>query len=292
MSLKTIPELLSTLGAKKALCAFNVENLETLKAAIHAAAEVDVPVVIEMTTPAAERFELAACRALCETYARLYGADVALHLDHCDDIDAFEAAINAGFTSGNFLGEGMSGDAYIEGCKSLRRRYGGLCSFEFVYGELGYMDGHTHDSSNHVGHRSDGTFNEPDLHKIENFVKETQPDLFSFDFGSLHGMQTRDRDLEISLLRDVVAAVDRPVVLHGSSGVRQEQILASIDVGVRKINVESAIRKRHTDAVKSFIETGKNVGKPRYLSAATEHAVHDLYVELLVMYTLRPDVAE
>jgi fructose/tagatose bisphosphate aldolase len=285
---KQVPELLAMVKGSQALCAFNVETFETLRAAIKAGAETKMPVIVEITVPATERFGLSACRTLCDIYAQEYGADVALHLDHCDDPGAFVAAIDAGFTSGNFLGEAMPWDEYVKHCIALREQLDGRCSFEFVYGELGYAHNHGHDGGVHT---NSGRSANIEVDALANFAAQTRPDLFSFDIGSLHGMSSRDRELDLDLLGEVVQSVRLPIVLHGSSGVRHEQVEAAIDLGVRKINIETAIRARNMAAIHSFFEAGQNIGKPRYLSTAIEKSVFDLCVELIQRYTVRAALA-
>ena len=77
-----------------------------------------------------------------------------------------------------------------------------------------------------------------------------------------------------------------PIVLHGSSGVRSERILAAICAGVRKINVETAIRAAFVDALRSTLEGGGSAArKPRYLTMATDLALGQVIRGLLLSYS-------
>jgi len=279
----TVSELIATLSSRQALCAFNVENFDTLKPAMRAAAETGCPVVISFTVPAARYFGYDLVVRLVGLLASTYGVRYALHLDHCENPDELISAVAAGFSSGNFLDEGLIPDGeYLPAARRLRSELSGRASLEFVLGRLG----HAHDV--HHGHAVSGSVAPPTVEALLEFAEETRPDILGFDCGSLHGMLSREQDIDVGLVRDVSVATGLPVVLHGSSGVRSEEIQKGIDAGIRKINVETFLRKTYMASVRSFLATGgPDAGKPRYLTRATDAALSEAFSHLLEAYTMR-----
>lgn len=109
-----------------------------------------------------------------------------------------------------------------------------------------------------------------------------------FDCGSLHGMRERRQGIALDLVRSVAQATGLPIVLHGSSGVRDEDLQAGIDAGIRKVNTETAIRAAYLTTVRETVSgPGDGARKPRYLTKATDQALYDLYCSLLASCTLR-----
>ena len=273
----TISELLKQLAPQQALCAFNVENFDTLLPALKAAAEVDAPVVIAFSVPAARYLGFEFAAELAELTARRFGTTYALHLDHCEDPDDLRDAARTGFTSANFLSENTAdSDRYLRKAVALRNEYESeALSLEFILGTLG----HQHDE---IGPPA------PTVPEITAFAEACRPDILGFHCGSLHGMPHRSRDIDAAMIAAAAAATQLPLVLHGSSGVREQQVLMGIDAGIRKINIETAIRAVFTDTLTAFIGSGGSaVRKPRYLTMAIDEALTSTFREYLELYTLR-----
>jgi fructose-bisphosphate aldolase class II len=272
----TVTELLRQVASYQAVCAFNVENFDTLLPALKAAADLSAPVVIALTVPAARYLGFEFAVELVDLTARRFGTTYALHLDHCEDADDLRGAIRAGFTSANFLNEGvLADDTYLRTAVALRDQYDRKdVSLEFIIGTLGHHDG---------PHPAQLTVDE-----IVAFAQACRPDVIGFHCGSLHGMRDRCQDIDTPLIAQVATATRLPIVLHGSSGVRQHQLLAGIDAGIRKINIETAIRAIFTDTVKKAVSSnGPAAHKPRYLTMATDEALDAAYRGYLNAYTLR-----
>jgi fructose-bisphosphate aldolase class II len=123
---------------------------------------------------------------------------------------------------------------------------------------------------------------------VVRFDKRYGPDFLAFDLGSRHGMSRRELRLDHDLLEDVVSRTRTPVVLHGSSGVLLDEIAWAVSRGVRKVNIETAVRHAAMDAVASFMATDPNRGKPRYLTRRLHETMVPVYTELLHRYSTTP----
>ncbi|WP_331757830.1 class II fructose-bisphosphate aldolase (plasmid) [Nocardia sp. NBC_01377] len=274
---RTITELLADLDPAKALCAFNVETFDTLYPVFGAAQKTGAPVVLAYSVPAARYLGFAETADLVQCLAGQHpDVDYALHLDHCEDPADLRAAVDAGWTSGNFLDEGaIAPGTYLDTAAALHSDLSSRASLEFVLGQLGHA-GHAH------------TPEPVTAAQVTDFARACSPDIVGFDAGSLHGMTEQTRAIDIDLIAAVAASTGLPVVLHGSSGVTPDHIRRGIDAGIRKVNIETLIRATYLDTVRDTVTgTGPGARKPRYLTAATDEALSQLYSSLLADYTLR-----
>ncbi|WP_280243778.1 class II fructose-bisphosphate aldolase [Nocardia abscessus] len=278
---RTATELFGMLRSDQALCAFNVENFDTLKPAMTAAGEMKCPVIIAWTVPAARYLGYEVTAHLVGALAEEFGVEYALHLDHCESDEEIRRAVDAGFTSANFLDEGaIAPGSYLPAAQALRSELGAEVSLEFVLGQLGHIeDGHGH------GH---GAGSGVAAAEVAAFADSCKPDIVGFDCGSLHGMRSRAQDIDVELIEQVSKATGLPIVLHGSSGVREEILQKGIDAGIRKVNIETAIRTAYLHTVRAEVTgDGAAARKPRYLTKATDAALHETYIAFLRSYTLR-----
>ena len=285
-SATSITELLDSLRPNQALCAFNTENFDTLKPALWAAADLECPVVVAFTVPAAKYLGFPTTARIVDTLAKHYGVRYALHLDHCEKADDLTEAVDGGFTSANLLDEGsFEPGTYVPIAQKLRQTYRERISLEFVFGKLGHIeDGHGHG----LHHEAQDGMQSASVEEVLAFNEATSPDILGFDCGSLHGMKVRDRGLDLDLIGKVAAATGKPIVLHGSSGVREDALVDSLDAGVRKVNIETAIRAVYMESVRRTVQAdGDGARKPRYLTKATDEALHHAYSSFLRSYTLR-----
>ncbi len=276
-SRSNVSALLRQLGPRQALCAFNVENFDTLHPALRAAGDLSAPVVIALTVPAARYLRFDYMAQAVDLAARKFGATYALHLDHCESPNDLREAISAGFTSANFLNESaMDDETYLERSLELRKEFDGTDSaLEFVLGTLGH-------------HHDEASPHQPTVDEIVKFSQLSRPDILGFHCGSIHGMRQREKIIDTALIAAVASETGLPIVLHGSSGVREQQILAGIDAGIRKINIETAIRTVFMETIRNSVSSdGPAATKPRYLTMATDEALNATYRSYLMTYTLR-----
>ena len=273
----TINDLLGDLRPDQALCAFNVETFDTLRPAMLAAAEVQAPLVVSWTVPAARYLGHELVAELVGALARRYGVRYALHLDHCESAEEIREAVQSGFTSANYLNEGaIKPEDYIPTAQNLRASLGDAVSLEFILGELG----HSHDGDA-------ASRQAPSAAEVHEFIAQCGPDVVGFECGSLHGMDHRSREIDIALVREVSSTTGVPIVLHGASGVAIDALREGIDAGLRKINIETAVRASFLTGLRNALKDEEIQRKPRKITMATDTALTGTFVELLTDLTLR-----
>ncbi|MFE3105272.1 class II fructose-bisphosphate aldolase [Nocardia tengchongensis] len=278
-SARPITQLLDDLPPKRALCAFNVETFPMLRAAFRAASTTQCPVVIAYSQPAAQALGyLQTADLVALVGGHFPEVSYALHLDHCQDPRQVIAAVAEGFTSANLLDDGdLEPGAYLPAAQQLRAAVGTDVSLEFICGKLG-----------HINDAESGPHEPISVGDIIEFASACSPDILGFDHGSIHGMLERTQHLDLDLIRRISDAADLPQVLHGSSGVLPAEIRAGIDAGIRKINIETALRTTYMNTI-SLAVTGASdtARKPRLLDRELEDVMTGRFADFLTDYTLR-----
>lgn len=232
---------------RRGLAAFNVIHLENAFAFAAAAEERGLPVVLQISQNAAKYHGALAPIALgALEIARRCAQPVVVHLDHADDEDLVDEALQLGFTSIMFDGSRLPDAENRARTRAVAERaHAAGASIEAELGEVGGKDG-VHDPSART-----------DPGEAAQFVADTGVDLLAVAVGSSHAMTTRDAALDLELIRAIREAVEVPLVLHGSSGVSDEGIRDAVAAGMTKINVSTHLNKVTTAAVREIL-TGEN----------------------------------
>lgn len=214
-----------------AVGAFNTHNLEMLPAIIRAAVAQKTPVIIQTSEGTASYVGHRNLVAVCRSMADEFGVDVTLHLDHAKNFDEIRKAVDAGYSSIMFDGSSLPFKENILGTKRVVEyaKRGG-CSVE---GELGTVGG-TEDGV--VVAQSEVHYTEPDQ-AIE-FIEKTGIDALAVAIGTNHGQYKSKTNISFEQLEKIRDAVTGfPLVIHGGTGVSDEDVHRVIDLGIRKFNV-------------------------------------------------------
>lgn len=223
--------------------AFNMHNLEMLPDMIRAAKEVGVPIVIQTSIDTAKYIGYDVIVAVCKQMADNNLVDVALHLDHARDFDAIKDAIEAGYSSVMFDGSNLPFKENIAKTKAVVN-YAHKRGVS-VEGELGTIGGTEEGIS--VA-EDDKEYTRPKDAVI--FVSETGVDALAVGIGTNHGQFKSKTNVKVSLLKEIHSVVDVPLVIHGGTGVKEEDYSELINNGIRKFNVGTELLVNWTDTAK------------------------------------------
>ncbi len=270
MSLVTSKEML--LKARKegyAVGAFNAENMEMVKAIIMAAEEINAPVIIQ-TTPSTIRY------GTSKTYAGIVKAEaeaakvpVALHLDHGSSYELAMQCMEDGYTSIMIDGSGEEFEGNVEVTKKViaEARKKGLP----VEAELGKVGGKEDDLEVEVDTNTD-------VDEAVEFVKQTDVDILAIAIGTAHGFYVGTPVLDKDRLSAIAKVVDIPLVLHGASGISDEEISDCVSRGISKVNFATELRVAYTDAFKKLYEEKPETFDPKAYGKVGMEAVKNLVV--------------
>jgi ketose-bisphosphate aldolase len=218
-----------------AIAAFSAYNLEQAKA-ICAAGEAQArPVLLQAGASAFTYAGLEPLAAVALAYARASTVKVGVHLDHAQRLDDIERCLQLGYTSVMFDGSALSLRENIERTKEVVSL--AHASGAWVEGELAGIAG---DEDRSTDVRALNLTNPDDA---ERFVWETGVDALAVAIGNVHGIPKTPVHLDLDRLHEIAAVVEVPIVLHGASGLPDDEVLAAIELGVAKINVNTELRQ-------------------------------------------------
>lgn len=232
--LVTLKEILNLCEVKGcAVGSFNTPNLESIMAVIGAAEELNVPVIIQHAQVHEEIMPLATIGPIMLELASQAKVPVAVHIDHGETVEYIYRALNLGFTSVMYDGSTLPFEENAANTRlvvSLAKRTGAS-----VEAEIGCM------GRRETGAGSAGAGNDPekiytDPGEAKRFVELTGIDALACSFGTTHGVYISKPKLDFSVVEKVRKNAGIPVVMHGGSGVSQEDFRTAIQKGVRKVN--------------------------------------------------------
>lgn len=258
--------------------AFNVITLEHAEAIVAAAEATELPVILQISENATRYHggDFRPLAAACLALAHAADADVAVHLDHLTSLDLVEAAHGAGVGSLMF---DAGSRPYAENVE-LTRQAAAIAHADGVHveAELGYVGGKPDApaSAHAPGVRTDPQ-------EARAFVQATGVDALAVAVGSSHAMTDRTASLDHDLIARLAAEVPVPLVLHGSSGVPDEELRQAVAAGIRKINVGTALNLALTGAVRDKLAADPNLSDPRKYLGPGRDAMTETVKHLLVM---------
>ncbi|MFI5531406.1 ketose-bisphosphate aldolase [Kitasatospora sp. NPDC051853] len=272
---RTSDLLASAVADGRGLPAFNVITLEHAEAIAAGAELAGCPVILQISQNATayHGHRLLPLARACAEVAAAASVPVSLHLDHVEDFDLLRASAAAGFSSAMFDASALP---YAENVKATAEaadwahRHG--LHLEAELGKVGGKDGEPPLSPHAPGARTDPN-------EAVAYVADTGVDALAVAVGSSHAMTTRTAALDHALVRRLAAAVPVPLVLHGSSGVPDEELAAGVAAGLVKINIGTALNTAFTRVVRQRLDGDPATTDPRrYLgparSAMTETVAH------------------
>lgn len=245
-----------------AVPAFNVENMETVQGVIQAAEELNRPVILQTTPSSVNYAGLDFFAACARTAIRNTRVPIALHLDHGSSYELAANAMKEGYSSVMIDGSRLSFEDNI-GLTSRVSELGNILGVS-VEAELGSVGGKEDSSIS-----ESVTFTDP-AQAVE-FAERTKIDSLAVAIGTSHGFYKGEPKLDIKRVKEIRAAVDIPLVLHGTSGVPDEVVKECIRNGICKVNYATDLRNAFTKAVRLSMEKNPgDIDPKKYLGAGRE----------------------
>lgn len=235
-----------------ALAAVNAASLEAVRAAIDVAEETGYPIIIQHAEAHEGLVPLSVAGPMVSALAERSSAMICLHLDHCEHLSYAQRALDYGFTGVMFDGSALPYERNVE----LSQYAADMCA---AYGaglecELGSMGSREGGESNQGGtaEEAGAVYTDPD--QAGAFVAATGLDILACSFGTVHGLYRGEPHLSFEVLEQIRDRVRVPLVMHGGSGVSDEDYHKAIDAGIRKINYYTYGVKYAGEAVRAMMD--------------------------------------
>ncbi|TDT38952.1 fructose-bisphosphate aldolase class II [Streptomyces sp. BK208] len=254
-------------AARSAVAAFNVITLEHIEAVVAGAESARMPVVLQVSENAVKyRYgRLLPLARAAVAAAEGAAVPVALHLDHVQGDGLLRQAPDAGFSSVMYDAARLP---YADNLAATRAAADwahaqGLW-IEAELGEVGGKNGAPPLDAHAPGARTDPA-------EARAFVADSGVDALAVAVGSSHAMTTRTAALDHDLLKALSGTLDVPLVLHGSSGVPDDELAAAVAGGIAKVNVGTALNIAMTGAIREHLAARPDAVDSRdYLTAGRE----------------------
>jgi fructose-bisphosphate aldolase, class II len=246
-------------AAGRGLGAFNVIQLEHASAIVAGAEAAGAPVVLQISENAVRYHGSLEPLALATlAVARASTVPVAVHLDHATDVALLHEAVRLGFGSVMYDASTMSYPDNVASTSDIVAHcHAHGVHVEAELGEVGGKD----------GVHAPGARTDPD--EASGYVAATGVDALAVAVGTSHAMLTRDATVDLELIARLHEAVPVPLVLHGSSGVPDEDLTRAVHAGMTKINIATQLNKVFTAAVRAYLTAHPDVVDTRkYLGVA------------------------
>ena len=252
-----------------AVGAFNAENMEMVQAIVAAAEELSSPVIIQTTPGSLQYADTDMFFGMVNAEAKKAKVPVALHLDHGNSAELCAKAILSGYTSIMIDGSKLAFSENVALTKKV---------VEFAHamgvpveGELGTVGGK---EDTHEVKDSEKSYNDPE--EAKEFAEQTGVDFLAVGIGNAHGFYKGVPKLRFDILEKTQSLVSIPIVLHGASGIPDEDVKKSTGLGICKVNFATELRDAFTKGVKEYLEKNPEVFDPKKYNGAGREKVKEL----------------
>lgn len=237
-----------------AVGAFNVENMEMAQAVVAAAEKLRAPVMLQTTPSTVKYAGVGLYYAMLSQLAGRAQVPVCIHLDHGSSFELAMQTLRAGYTSIMIDG---SHEPFEENIGVTARVVAAAkpCGVP-VEAELGKVGGKEDDLDG-----GNGGYTDP--RDAEIFVEHTGISSLAIAIGTAHGVYKGTPKLDVGRLKEIRKVVSIPLVLHGASGLLDEQVRECVQNGICKVNFATELRIAYSDGVKAVLAENPDVFDPK-----------------------------
>lgn len=232
--------------------AFSVGNMEMIMGAIKAAEEMNTPIILQIAEVRLKHAPLSYIGPMMVAAAKNAKVDVAVHLDHGQTLEVVKQALEIGFTSVMLDASHEPFEVNLSRTQevvALAKKYGAT-----VEAELGLVGG-----SEDGSYEQEILYTKPD--EAKTFYNESGIDALAVAIGNAHGSYAAAPNLAFDVLAEIHDTLDGHLVLHGGSGITDEDFQRAISLGIRKVNIATASFQSLTKKAQEYLETAE---KPNY----------------------------
>lgn len=232
---------------KMAIPAINAPNLESIIAAIEVAEKLEVPLILSHAQLHDSVMPIEIIGPIMLEMAKKAKVPVVVHLDHGESFEFCKKAIDMGFTSVMIDASALPYEENIAASREVVEY--AHKHHATVEAELGMLPNR---ESGGVSPNSASLYTDPDL--VPDFVKRTGVDCLAIAFGTAHGIYKVKPVLNFDIISEIRKRSDIPLVMHGGSGLSDDDYREAIKRGIRKINYYTYMSYDGYAAVKAMVE--------------------------------------
>ncbi len=278
---------------------FNISNLEAFNGIVKAAKKLNVPVIIGVSEGERDFVGVHQAVALVKSIREKTGLPVFLNADHTYSFERVKEAIDAGFdmvitddAKGDFAQNVEMTRKAVEYAKQVNERDGTDVLVEAEIGYIGASSKLLDGAPEGIKLNEDGTIAAECLTTPEDaakFVRETGIDLLAPAVGNIHGMiKGGNPKLDIQRIAHIVGSAGVPLVLHGASGIGNDELAAAVEAGISMVHYNTELRVAYKEALqKSLSENPKEVAPYKFLGSAVDAVATVVEEKLKIMNKIK-----
>ncbi|HEY4521945.1 MAG TPA: class II fructose-bisphosphate aldolase [Candidatus Paceibacterota bacterium] len=237
---------------------FNISELDHMRAIIETCAKLRSPAIIGTSEGERKHIGLLELVALRDVFRKEFDIPIFLNADHTKSVSAAKEAIDAGYDSIHIDLSALPFEENIAGTKEIVEYAKGQGASSKgqeinIEGELGYLRGESKIQKEKIIISKDD-YTKPE--EAKEFAERTGVDRLGVAVGNIHGLSPEEPDLNIDLISNIRKACPANVVLvlHGGSGIKDEQIKDAIKSGISNVHINTDLRKAFVEGLKESIE--------------------------------------
>lgn len=242
----------------KALLAANYYNYETLKGLLQAAKKMNTPIILQLSESSLKYLGIDTAVQLARTMLKEYEVEGWVHLDHGSNIELVKRCLDAGFDSVMIDASEESFDDNVKITSAVVKL---AATYDAnVEAELGYIA--------KLNQHQSSSYTQPA--EAKTFVEATGIDALAIAIGSAHGFYKAPPVLQIELLAEIHKHTTAALVLHGSSGIPDDQLRAAIKNGISKINLATETKNIFMKTLQQLLASSDEIDLRKVFPPAIE----------------------
>lgn len=273
MSLITLEEIMKVHDG--AVGAFSTYDLFTAQGIISAAEETSLPVIAMIGAPILNKPGNEYIGEIMVSLAKRSSANVCVFLDHAKDYETCLKAMKLGFSAVMIDGSHLSIEKNIEITNKIAEVAHSLgVSVEAEVGALaGLEDGEEVKIAKMAS-----------TEHVAQFLSEAKVEALAVSIGNAHGLYKGEPKLDFDLLQRINEIATVPLVLHGGTGLTQEQFALGVKLGIKKINIGTEVRRTFVEALQKTHEKNIDAWDLAEMLQASKNAVTGMVSENLKFF--------
>jgi len=265
-----------------ALGHFNISNLEQLRAIVNVGVSLKAPLHIGTSEGERKFIGLKQAVHLVRAFSEETGLPIFLNADHSKSVEEARAAVDAGYDSVHIDLSAKPFEENVKGTKEVVKYAKSKNQKISVEGELGYLKGESKVQNEVIEIKPEDL---TDINQAREFVELTGVDRLAPVVGNIHGIAANEPKLDIERIRRIHEALPSVIlVLHGGSGIPDNQMQEAVKAGIANIHVNTELRVAYTNALRKAINDNPDQTTPYKLFPDVIRAVEEKTKEKLMLF--------
>lgn len=272
---------------QKAVSHFNASTVEVIWSIVRGAQKVGEPVVIGFSEGERDFIGISEAAALVRSIQKSTGHPIYLNADHTYSLEAVKQVVAASYDSVVFDAAKASFEENLVQTKEVVAYVKSLNPAMLVEAEVGYIGSSSALLDDIPPEAIQDSAVMPSSSQIAKFVQETQVDLIAPAVGNIHGMlkNTANPNLNLPLISQIASTISVPLVLHGGSGISDDQFTAAISSGISLIHINTELRRAWRDHLAQSLAENPNEIAPYKLLKTSAATITDLVADRIKLFS-------